>query len=188
VSIVIDHLREIAPLFQVYVRPPGLTHTAPQEYVLEHGHEFTSARLTRDERRIVGRVLDCIDDPRAKQCYRNAQALVLADETRTLRYCEGYAISDVRIVAAHAWASIRGKVIDVTWPYRGRWVLGRLPSAWEYVGVEIDREYVVERRDGMGEPGSLLVDDTFEFADFLGWRAAQERDAEKGNSRRPRRG
>ncbi len=166
-SIVLDYLRGIAPHFRSHARPPGLSHAAPQEYVLDHGHEFVSTSLTAFERGIVHDALDGVADPQPNHCYRNAQAIVLADETATLTYYEGFAADDVGLVAAHAWASIHGKVIDVTWRHRGRPVFGVFPEGFEYVGAEIDRAYLVARRAESVEVWSLLVDDHFEFERYL---------------------
>lgn len=178
VSIVFDHLRDLALLFQAHEPLPATSYRAPPEYLLDHAHEFGSARLTRDESCIVVDALDMAGEPAFRACYANAQRLVVADETGTIRYHEGYAFSDSGLVAAHAWASIKGKVLDLTWEdHRGRWVFGVLPPGWEYVGVEIDRDYLVERRAALPQPGSLLVDDTFEFARLLRWKAEQAREA-----------
>lgn len=178
-SIVLDHLRDLVPLFRGNQPLPGIGYRAPPEYLLDHAHEFGSARLTHDESRIVDAALDSAGEPAFKACYANAQGLVVADKTGTIRYHEGYAFSDAGLVAAHAWASINGKVLDLTWEdHRGRWVLGVLPPEWEYVGVEIDRDYLVERRATLRQPGSLLVDDTFEFARLLRWKAEQAREAD----------
>ena len=171
-SIVLDHLRDLVPLFRGNKPLPGTGYRAQPEYLLDHAHEFGSARLTSDERRIVEAALDCTEELTFKTCYANAQRVVVSDDTGALEYHEGYAFSDVGLVAAHAWASINRKVLDVTWEdHRGRWVRGELPPRWEYVGVEIERDYLVERRAAMRRPGSLLVDDIFEFAALLRWKA-----------------
>src|SRR5215469_13445390 len=50
---------------------------------------------------------------RAKQCYANAQRLILADTEKRLRYWEGTLHCECFSIP-HAWITIRGKVVDVT--------------------------------------------------------------------------
>ena len=47
---------------------------------------------------------------RAKNCYRNAQRLILYDTEKRLRYWEGA----LNGLIPHAWVTIHGKVVDVT--------------------------------------------------------------------------
>ncbi len=48
------------------------------------------------------------------ECFNINQALVLCDETKTLRYCEGYISGPGSPAAPHAWVTLRGKIIDLT--------------------------------------------------------------------------
>ena len=56
---------------------------------------------------------------RVKQCWRNAQRLILVDHENRLRYCEG------EVPVPHAWVTINGKVVDVTYEAVDRYLARR---------------------------------------------------------------
>jgi hypothetical protein len=70
------------------------------------------AALTDGERQYIERLLalNGRGSFKAKQCYQNAQILILDDDEHRLRYCEGWLNDDI----PHAWLTINGKVFDVT--------------------------------------------------------------------------
>jgi len=126
-------------------KPEGWEYCCMEEYVDDNGVDFTSQKLTEYEMDIVVRA---IDDARMrfqiKQCFYNAQMLVLADRNNKLIYHEGYAFGRAIIAVQHGWATINGKVIDLTWRLdqtirkSGRLkdrVIGVYPEGFEYVGV-----------------------------------------------------
>lgn len=52
----------------------------------------------------------------AQHCFGNAQRLIAKDMGETLKYYEGFAVIDlVNDLTHHAWVSINGKVVDLTW-------------------------------------------------------------------------
>jgi hypothetical protein len=136
-------------------------------YIAEAGIEFGSEPLTEKEERIVraaiGRKVF-----REKECFHNAQRIVMADKTETLRYVEGYRLDDFAI--HHAWATINGKVIDTTpsppegrvlddrqlilmqcgiMPISGAAILGSFDShALSYIGVSIPPRVFLPCRGG----------------------------------------
>lgn len=64
---------------------------------------------------------------RIKRCWTNAQSLMLLDDAKRLRYCEGYLDGYI----PHAWVTINGKVVDLTLEAVTR-------SYWKYtIGIAI---------------------------------------------------
>jgi len=150
-------------------KPKGWEYGCMEEYVDDNGVDFTSQELTYDEMAIVVRA---IDDARMrfqiKQCFYNAQMLVLADRNNKLVYHEGYAFGRAIIAVQHGWASINGKVIDLTWRLdqtirkSGRLkdrVIGVYPEGFEYVGVPFpDKDALRTKMLERGWCGSLIDD------------------------------
>ena len=68
--------------------------------------------LTHCERRYVEKLIASNGRRsfRAKNCYMNAQRLILYDTEKRLRYWEGALNGSI----PHAWVTIHGKVVDVT--------------------------------------------------------------------------
>lgn len=91
-----------------------------------------------------------------KDCFCNAQSLVLHGATDLgINYTEGY-FWKPRVVmpVQHAWVSINKKVVDLTarldkpgkgirGKFRDR-PIGTFPEGWEYFGVDISRDDVVD--------------------------------------------
>jgi len=150
-------------------KPEGWEYGCMEEYVDTKGVGFTSQELTHEETDIVFRA---VDDARMrfqiKQCFYNAQMLVLSDRNNKLIYHEGYAFGRSIIAVQHGWATINGKVIDLTWrldqPVRktGRLkdrVVGVYPEGFEYVGVPFpDRDAIRNKMLDRGWAGSLIDD------------------------------
>jgi len=139
-------------------------------YVAEVGVIYASAELTDRERRIVNGAMGR-KKFRMKQCFWNAQRLVLADKTKTLKYVEGFRCQDDGCTL-HAWASINGKVIDPTTldSDAGEGVLKLLmigflpPSSGTVLGVFDEKKtaYIgvqLSRRDLQRREGDTVLDD-----------------------------
>jgi len=117
---VLAYLRATADVMWRCCQDHGLSYSGAEDYVADRGRRFGSTQpLTDAERRIVR---DAAAHARrrwrcefaAKECFWNAQTLVLSDESESLVYCEGYALGHLFPVH-HAWASINDKVVDLTW-------------------------------------------------------------------------
>lgn len=123
--------------------PEGYNYHGLEDYVLDRGVHYASTPLTRDERSIVQAAkLNAIDRSfQPKQCFYNAQLLAVADETRTLAYCEGFACSGI-MPLHHGWCVINGKVVDLTWRQKpqGPPIMGTFGPEWGYVGVTFDTD------------------------------------------------
>jgi hypothetical protein len=92
---------------------------------------------------------------KVKQCFYNAQSIGL---TGKIGYCEGMADS-IGIPMEHAWNTINGKVIDMTWKMNNndKPVVGVIPGGWEYYGVELPHE-LINKMWSTGESRTLIND------------------------------
>lgn len=145
------------------------------DYVCDRGVAASSEPLTAEELAIVMRATEHAELDgmgfEAKQCFANAARLVLADDTNTLEYTEGFAQGSV-MPCAHAWASIHGKVVDLTWRtqpdetprglpgdhhFQDR-VVGAIPTTRAYRGVSFERAYLRKRVLDTGFYTSLIDD------------------------------
>jgi hypothetical protein len=137
-SSVTNYLKDIAKM--QHLKKKGYAYDGPAEFVLKHGKQYQSAELTSEELEMLKHVLKRQCDYEAKKCFYNAQSIGLAG---TIGYVEGYADS-VGIPMDHAWNTINGKVIDMTWKMNngGEPVLGVIPEGWEYHGVELPHQLI----------------------------------------------
>lgn len=129
--------------------PKGYSYYCFEDLVQDRGVHFTlSLPLNAYEREVLDTAAYHLEEFVQRQCYYNAQSLVLADTSQHLRYFEGYAQGNAYIPVLHAWVVLNGKVIDVTWRtevetldefYADR-LLGEIPKGWNYVGIEFTRE------------------------------------------------
>ena len=134
-------------------------------YVLREGRPYESQELTPDEMAYVLRALRRGVFP-VKQCYYNSQ-MILAnkDPERRFTYVEGYCAHAV-ISVLHGWLEIGGKVVDVTMRSsvraKRRQLADRVLGCWSdgraYLGVPMEREYVLERMVDRRAAGSLIDD------------------------------
>lgn len=161
----VDHLRAYLEANIEVMRTtqagPVLGYMCAADYVLDRGRVFESEPLTQKERYAVDKAVKrarC-DFP-TRECFSNAQRLVL--EHAKLRYVEGYAVGWGSLPVHHAWASINGKVVDLTWRdqplrdnprlYAGQQpaapshrIVGRVPDGIVYMGVEFPARMLRER-------------------------------------------
>jgi hypothetical protein len=147
------------------------------KYVLENGVEMKSAPapINEDQVRALQILSQAAQGFAPKQCFHNAQMLVLMDPER-FQYHEGYVWLGARsfMPILHAWVVMDKKfVIDVTLSTREdraeRWLrgeeleadlsdrmLGVFPEGWEYIGVPIDNAYVIQKMIEDEETKSLI--------------------------------
>jgi len=125
-------------------RTAALTYSGMYDYVLDRGRVFDSATaLTADEVDVVRVAAEEAEAMhgcafQTRDCFWNAQVLAMSDPTETVRYCEGFAQGHVFPVH-HAWATIGGKVVDLTWR---RVSLGDEPDAYHEPDDALDRRIV----------------------------------------------
>lgn len=146
--------------------PDGYNYAGMEDYVLDRAVKPISAPLTEREYKILFAAVDNFGKRfQLKQCFYNAQMLLVCDHTGLIEYHEGFA-RGLTIPVHHGWASINGKVIDLTWHLKeprkkGRLrnrVLGEIPEGWEYVGVAFPRDRVIKRIYATEMAGSLIDD------------------------------
>jgi hypothetical protein len=145
------------------LEPDPTKYHSTQDYVLDRGGVYRSDELTAYELDIVMEAAEAANEVdgegfEIRQCYGNSARLVFADESGELSYCEGIAQGAV-IPVAHAWASINGKVVDLTWrqlegegprwlptdhPFHNR-ILGLIPTTRSYRGIGFGEMYLRER-------------------------------------------
>ena len=147
--------------------PQGFHYHGPEDYVLDHGDPFTSQALTPEELALVMAATDNAGIRfQLRWCFYNAQKLVLSDTTYTLQYCEGLAIGMSGLPVLHGWATLNGKVIDLTWRQhttkrQGRLrdrVFGEIPPYWAYTGVQFNADSIEARWALYGSACSILDD------------------------------
>jgi len=130
--------------------PKGYNYVCAEDYVLDRGRLYESSRLTEDEEKSLMGVIGEYGRPfKQRECFYNAQMLVLTDHTKTLRFAEGFAVGVIPV--HHAWVTLNGKVVDLTWRVKGRRkggyndrIIGVIPNDRAYYGVEFDTETVRE--------------------------------------------
>lgn len=127
-----------------------LTYSGVHDYVLDRGRQFDAATaLTADERDVVRAAAAearaawaCTFEVR--ECFWNAQLLAMSDPTEALRYCEGFAQGHL-IPVHHAWVTINGKVVDLTWR---RVALAEDPEAYHAPRDALDRRILGDAPEG----------------------------------------
>ena len=158
----LDLYSEIIPLRD------GWKYRCPQDLVKHEGKFFKNEKLNDEEKNIV---FAAIDNARIafkeKQCFYNSQMLVLHDKSDSLIYNEGYAKTRINLPIHHGWASLNGKVVDLTWCVKnprtkGRLhdrILGEFPEDYEYLGIPFPQKNLIRllmlRRGWAG----TLIDD-----------------------------
>ena len=130
----------------------GMAYTGPADFILQHGRHYKSAKLTPEEMDMLKDVLDRQCSYKMGQCFYNAQSIGLGGR---IGYVEGYADS-IGLPMEHAWNTINGKVIDMTWKDNngGQPIIGNIPEGWEYFGVELPSKKINDmwRKSGLSHP------------------------------------
>ena len=125
-----------------------------EDFVLDRGTWFVSGELSSSQTSIVLAAAARAGPMTPNHCFANASKLVLCDRSGELSYVEGFAMGQVMPVH-HAWCSIGGKVIDLTWMRRdpmvvqhhrlSQNVLGVFGDQHAYMGYGFDRDQVRDR-------------------------------------------
>jgi hypothetical protein len=106
---------------------------------LDFGSEGNCEPLTIAEARTIIALVNAyggLKQFEAQHCFSNAQKLIAKDMGKALKYHEGFAVIDlVNDLTHHAWVTINGKAVDVTWRAAFK---KRFPGSHaSYFGVEI---------------------------------------------------
>ena len=157
----------------------GMGRYAPPMFtvVADSGLEFSSQPLSESEK---GSLRCIIEDAlymcnfEQKECFHNAQMLVLAEDDllndldHHIQYFEGYFIQEnLPIPIHHGWVAINGKVVDLTIRqdteipsidgFEDR-AIGEFPSNVYYIGIEIDKQDILDRIRDSSETHTILDD------------------------------
>ena len=126
-------------------KPKEFHYSCSEELLLDAGKFYRSNELTKQEREYVQKTLDSLGFmPRSKECYYNAQLMILNDYEKRLSYCEGIAYCGL-IPLNHAWLTINEKVIDLTWKDGVAYVFGKFKADRSYMGITIEREEIKDK-------------------------------------------
>ena len=142
-------------------KPTDFKYYCMEDFVLQHGKQFESKKLSQEERDYVNRLLHKRSFP-IKQCFSNTFMLV-GSSRNSMIYTEGFFLSVIPI--HHAWASYRDAVIDPTIRLNlfkkeadfDR-VIGEIPETLFYYGVKFDWTAVKKYMVGKKATGSMLDD------------------------------
>lgn len=99
-----------------------------------------------------------------KQCFNNARDValwaVIKPPPAPVEYWEGYAVhGSVGFPLHHAWNTIGGVLLDVTWDNEGAMPYGEIPSGWAYYGARVDLAVLKEHDpNGLKTPLGLIGD------------------------------
>ena len=153
---------------------PDWKYLSMEEFVLKEGTLLSDETFTEEEEKALLRLFKAAPGPyKTRQCYYNAMLLIFEDEMIDIKlvYTEGYASGHV-IPAMHAWVTLNGKPVDVTW---GEDMVGnghnraRSPKRMlervkynlkrcRYWGISFPREVVMKRVVDTGLSPSMIDD------------------------------
>lgn len=128
----------------------GLPTVTREGLVLKYGTMFERQPLTPEERAKVDAVRRKVG-ARLRECFRVAWEV--ADTDSDFKYVEGWAQSI--IPTHHAWNTLNGKVVDLTWrytksgkvsPHGQQFAAGTWREDIAYMGVEIPTYLVTQER------------------------------------------
>jgi hypothetical protein len=135
-------------------------------YILDRGRHYPVKPLTEEQRAYIERVIErSTFSFEPKQCFANAQYILLYDHDNRLTYVEGYTFGNAPIPVLHAWVVIDGDVPveltlrDMKGDYSFDDVFTRGPmiqplDGFVYYGVRFPPRFIIER---FFELGSLMT-------------------------------
>ena len=170
-----DYLEKVATLMrEARGKMPGWKYLSMEELVLKEGELLSNEPFTEEEEETLLRLFKAAPGPyKTRECYINAMRLVFEDQMLKINlvYTEGYASGQIFPVL-HAWVTLNGKPVDVTW---GKDMVGnghnRVSSASKmlervrynqnhnrYWGIGFPREEVLEQVLETGLSPSMIDD------------------------------
>jgi hypothetical protein len=110
----IHHLKMVAD-FMDREKPEGLAFTSLDATYLHHCREFSNEPYTDAEKALLLEQFGAMRFvAKQKQCYSTAAQLALYSGGQFLGYADGKANGKF-LPMAHAWATLNGKPVDITW-------------------------------------------------------------------------
>jgi len=164
-----DHLRVLSS-FGMMPKSEEYNYTSMYDFVLDRGIPYDAETpLTKEEKQIIKTAAKRMGQKfELKQCFYNAQMLVLSDSSGELEYAEGWAHAGVFPVH-HGWVILNGKVVDLTWrDQQGSCRVGRSLDVFAYLGVPIGKELIRSRIIKTGW-ASCVIDDYENHWPLLKW-------------------
>lgn len=134
-----------------------LGHESVYSLWLSKGRTMEALPLDNDEREYLATLCKQLGYSffKPRQCWMNSQKLVLLDMGRRLTYCEGWWTGALQgMVFPHGWATINGKVVDMTaWALSRKYPDRKPPS---YFGIEVPVKMVMEHQLDTGYYDGLM--------------------------------
>lgn len=115
-------------------KPKGYHYHCVEDLLLQEGVNFSPDELSIEQKQYVDGFMSFVR-PQTKQCFRNAQVLTSIEGENRIKYHEGIAIFHIPIL--HAWNTIDGKIIDITWS-----LIDGYANDVVYRGVEFPLNYI----------------------------------------------
>ena len=141
-----DYLKMLKDMRAKNYNAEGMAYSSMEDFLIKHGTRYLPQPLTTEELKAVKSLIGTGGKFQAKQCFYNSGSIATSS-VGTLQYVEGYCMSgNIPIPIHHAWNTINGKVIDVTYKHlnNGKPILGEFPSEWVYFGTPFSRKSIVK--------------------------------------------
>jgi hypothetical protein len=137
-------------------KPKEYEYDSIYHFILENGTFIKSSSLTTAERIYVNNAIEKMGfEPQYKQCYYNAQMIMLTDDKGEIQYSEGLAQSIIPVM--HGFNTINGKLIDLTWrDDEEQFILGKFSRNRAYYGVKFNKKTIIDRMKKTGFAGSII--------------------------------
>jgi hypothetical protein len=136
---------QAAMIHQTQRQPPG-RYTSIMDYVLDQGKLYRVRQLDSEQLAYVQRVMDRSHWPfRVKECFTNAQYALFYDFDKRLAYVEGYAVGPASFPVHHAWVTVDGIPVELTWRGSEPGPLVQPGPHFAYFGVEYDSDWLKKR-------------------------------------------
>jgi hypothetical protein len=146
--------------------PEGFNYYCVDELILEAGSFSSPEELTEEQQEYVGRFVKAVN-PQKRGCFKNAQRLVSMEGGNRIKYHEGFGAFHFPI--HHAWNTIDGKVIDVTWS-----LLDDYADDIVYAGVPFPLQYIYHKQIETESYSSMLFDEIGNGAEICKQEFTQE--------------
>ena len=115
-----------------------------EDFIAQEGKVFESSPLTVGEQETIMKALVTSNNTKAKECFFNAQTLVMSDKSGAIEYWEGFT-SSFGLPILHGFNVIGGKVVDITHKLDGKHIMGDFGTEKEYIGVQFNIQLSKDR-------------------------------------------
>jgi hypothetical protein len=142
---VLSNIEQYISITKGFKKPKGYYYDSIYHFIRENSKFYDSSPLTKEELAHVNKVKKSLGFvPQIRQCFYNSQMMMLNDYTGQIKYTEGYA--NFIMPVNHAWNTINGKVIDLTWKdTNDKNIYGTFSNKLSYYGTEFSSEMIRKR-------------------------------------------